>query len=84
MDQRIKLNSDKTIKYIDCSKCSYQISFVHDITPDELKHVSFDCPKCKQTYFFDDNKIITIEQHNENIRNNLKGIFNKIFIGGNK
>lgn len=84
MDERIKLNKDKTIKYIDCNECGYKISFVDDITPEMLKNMAFDCPHCKQTYFLDEDKIITAKEHNEKTNKLIRNTFNKFFKGGNK
>lgn len=79
MDEKIKLNNDKTIRYIDCKECRHHISFVEPITIEELKLVSFDCTNCTQTYFLDGDNIITAEQRNEKVIASVKEAFNNTF-----
>lgn len=75
----IKLNEDKTVNFIRCKKCNYPISFIDPITLEELKYVSFDCPKCDETYFYKENKLITSIENSNIIRNILIGSFNNVF-----
>lgn len=79
MDERISFNNDKTINYVRCKKCEYPISFVNPITVEDLRFVSFDCPKCNQTYFLDCDKIITEEEHNKKVRASIVNAFNNTF-----
>lgn len=79
MNNKITLNKDKTIKFIRCKKCDYPIDFIDPITLEELKYVSFDCPKCLETYFYKNNKIITSNENSKTIREELINSFNNIF-----